>query len=118
MFIAEMMRLLVINWAIWADSSPAWTGFGAYEEEVTGRGRKRFGIGWVVDRAAGSCRRRSVCGFAKRAELEILKGATEDRKLAKGAEEGPADRPESSQTASISLLTANAKQRWRLITIG
>ena len=84
--IVTAVSIAVIGyWAIWADISPEWTGFGAYNEEVEGVRAKtlwdwmELSLVPIVLAVAGY----SFAHIQKQTELEVAeKAREEDRKIA------------------------------------
>ena len=77
--------MVVIYWAIWANSSPVWTGFGAYDEETAGPRAKTLWdwLGLLIVPLAVAIGAAVISYFQKRTELEIAKKAREtEQKIA------------------------------------
>ena len=82
--------MVVIYWAIWADSSPAWTGFGAYDEETAGPRAKTLWdwLGLLIVPVALAVGAYLLNRSQKETELKIAKKAREeDREIARQARE-------------------------------
>ena len=79
---------IIVYWAIWADISPQWTGFGAYDEQVNGPRSKTL---WDWMQLLLIPIILAIAGFwfshtQRQAELEISeKAREEERKLAEQA---------------------------------
>lgn len=80
--------MVVIYWAIGANSSPVWTGFGAYDEETAGPRAKTLWdwMGLLIVPLAVAIGAAVISYFQKRTELDIAaKARAEDRDIAEQA---------------------------------
>lgn len=81
---------VVVYWAIWADSSPTWTGFGAYDEEASSPRAKTLWdwLSLLIVPVAVAVGAAVISYVQKRTELDIAKKArAEDREIAQQARE-------------------------------
>ena len=104
---------LIGYWAVWANSSPAWTGFGAYSEVAAGPRAKTLWdwLGLLIVPLAVAFGATVISYFQKRTELEIAeKARTEDREIAARA------RDSERQIASDRLMQATLEAYYDRMT--
>ena len=73
---------LIVYWAIWADNSPPWTGFGAYDEETQGARAKTL-WDWMellIVPLAVAVGAAVISYFQKRTELDVAKKERENER--------------------------------------
>jgi len=83
-----VLVMIVVYWAIWADSSPSWTGFGAYDEETAGPRAKTLWdwLGLLIVPSALAAGAYWLNRSQKETELKIAeKARKEDRDIAEKA---------------------------------
>lgn len=85
LFAAVVLIGLIVYWAIWADRSPAWTGFGAYDEAGLGTRAKTLWdwMGLLIVPLAVAIGAAVLSYIQKRTELGIAERArTQEREIA------------------------------------
>jgi uncharacterized protein YjbI with pentapeptide repeats len=105
--------LVVAYWAIWANSSPAWTGFGAYDEEAAGPRAKTLWdwLGLLIVPLAVAVGAAVISYVQKRTDLDIAeKARREDRLIAAQAREKDREIAEQAREAERQIAIDRQRQ--------
>ena len=104
---------VVTYWAIWANSSPAWTGFGGYDEEAAGPRAKTLWdwLGLLIVPGALAAGVYWLNRSQKETELKIAEKAREkDREIAEQARVVDRETAENARTAEREIADNRQRQ--------
>lgn len=108
-----VLVMIVVYWAIWADSSPSWTGFGAYDEESAGPRAKTLWdwLELLIVPAALAAGAYWLNRSQKETELKIAeKARKEDRDIAEKARAKDREIAEKARATELQIADDRQKQ--------